>query len=238
MRSHVWRSPSPKRRGPAASTQRQRAAPRVAGRCGRLVVIASVTTVAAVALGSLAADSFTRFRYPGADFLPLAYLVMRMLPRFMLVIPYYLLMRTFGLLSTHSSMILAYLGFSLPFTIWMMIGFFKEIPIELEEAGMVDGAGRLRVFAQIVLPLAAPGLAATAIFAFLLAWNELLFSLVLSGRDTRTLAQLPLTFSTDRGTEWGMVMAAGSLTLLPVIAFALLVQRHILRGMTLGAVKG
>ena len=103
---------------------------------------------------------------------------------------------------------------------------------------MVDGGDRLRVFVQIVLPLAAPGLAATAIFAFILAWNELLFSLVLSGRDTRTLAQLPLTFTTDRGTEWGMVMAAGSLTLLPVIAFALLVQRHILRGMTLGAVKG
>ena len=202
------------------------------------LIIASVTTVGAVALGSLAAYSFTRFRYPGSDFLPLAYLVMRMLPRFVLVIPYYLLMRTFGLLNTHSSMILAYLGFALPFTIWMMIGFFKEIPIELEEAAMVDGGDRLRVFAQIVLPLAAPGLAATAIFAFILAWNELLFSLVLSGRDTRTLAQLPLTFSTDRGTEWGMVMAAGSLTLLPVIAFALLVQRHILRGMTLGAVKG
>jgi multiple sugar transport system permease protein len=202
------------------------------------VIVASVTTVASVTLGALAAYSFTRFRYPGSDFLPLAYLVMRMLPRFVLVIPYYLLMRTFGLLNTHSSMILAYLGFSLPFSIWMMIGFFKEIPIELEEAGMVDGGGRLRVFVQIVLPLAAPGVAATAIFAFLLAWNELLFSLVLSGRDTRTLAQLPLTFSTDRGTEWGMVMAAGSLTLLPVIAFALLVQRHILRGMTLGAVKG
>ena len=112
---------------------------------------------------------------------------MRMLPRFVLVIPYYLLMRTFGLLNTHSSMILAYLGFALPFIIWMMIGFFKEIPIELEEAAMVDGGDRLRVFVQIVLPLAAPGLAATAIFAFILAWNELLFSLVLSGRDSRTL---------------------------------------------------
>jgi multiple sugar transport system permease protein len=202
------------------------------------IIIATATTVGAVTLGSLAAYSFTRFRYPGSDFLPLAYLVMRMLPRFVLVIPYYLLMRTLGLLNTHSAMILAYMGFALPFSIWMMIGFFKEIPIELEEAAMVDGCDRLRVFFQIVLPLAAPGLAATAIFAFLLGWNELLFSLVLSGRDTRTLAQLPLTFSTDRGTEWGMVMAAGSLTLLPVIAFALLVQRHILRGMTLGAVKG
>ncbi len=202
------------------------------------LIIASVTTVGALVLGALAAYSFTRFRYPGSDFLPLAYLVIRMLPRFVLVIPYYLLMRTFGLLNTHSALILAYMGFSLPFVIWMLIGFFKEIPIELEEAAMVDGCDRLTVLARIVLPLVAPGLAATAIFAFLLGWNELLFSLVLSGRDTRTLAQLPLTFATDAGTDWGMVMAAGSLVLLPVIVFALSVQRYILRGMTLGAVKG
>jgi len=202
------------------------------------VIIASVTTLASLTLGASAAYSFTRFRYPGSDMLPLFYLVMRMLPRFVLVIPYYLLMRALGLLNTHLALILAYSGFSLPFVIWMMIGFFKEIPIELEEAAMVDGANRLTVLARIVMPLVAPGLAATAIFAFLLGWNELLFSLVLAGRDTRTLAQLPLSFTTDRGTEWGMVMAAGSLVLLPVIVFAISVQKYILRGMTMGAVKG
>lgn len=202
------------------------------------VIIASVTTLAALILGSLAAYSFTRFRYPGSDILPLFYLVMRMLPRFVLVIPYYLLMRTLGLLNTHSALILAYSTFALPFVIWMMIGFFKEIPVELEEAGMVDGCNRFLVLTRIVMPLAAPGAAATAIFAFLLGWNELLFALVLAGRDTRTLAQVPLTFQTDRGTEWGLVMAAGSLVLLPVIVFALSVQKYIIRGMTMGAVKG
>lgn len=202
------------------------------------LIIATVTTVSSLLFGALAAYSFARFRYPGSDVLPLFYLVMRMLPRFVLVIPYYLLLRTLGLLNTHAGLIIAYTTFALPFVIWMMIGFFKEIPIELEEAGMVDGANRLVVLGQIVLPLALPGLAATAIFAFLLGWNELLFSVVLAGRDTRTLAQMPLAFETDRGTDWGLVMAAGTLILLPVIVFALAVQRYILRGMTLGAVKG
>ena len=202
------------------------------------LVISTATTLVALVCGSPAAYSFTRFRYPGSDLLPLFYLVMRMLPRFVLVIPYYLLMRALGLLNTHAALILAYSTFALPLVIWLMIGFFKEIPVELEEAGMVDGCNRLQVFGRIVVPLAAPGLAATAIFAFLLGWNELLFNLVLAGRDTRTLAQLPLTFTTDRGTEWGPVFASGALTLLPVIAIALALQKHIVRGMTLGAVKG
>lgn len=201
--------------------------------------VATTTTVLALVFGSLSAYSFTRFRFPGSDALPLFYLVMRMLPRFVLVIPYYLLMRQIGLLNTSSALILAYTSFSLPFVIWLMIGFFKEIPVELEEAGMVDGATRLQVFLRIVVPLVAPGLAATAIFAFLLGWNELLFSLVLAGRDTRTLPALATAVAvSDRGVEWGPLNAMGSLVLLPVIVMALLVQRHIVKGMTMGAVKG
>jgi multiple sugar transport system permease protein len=203
------------------------------------LIVASATTALALVFGSLAAYSFTRFRFAGSDSLPLFYLVMRMLPRFVLVIPYYLLMRQLGLLNTHSALILAYTSFSLPFVIWLMIGFFKEIPLELEEAGMVDGASRVQVFTRIVVPLVAPGLAATAIFAFLLGWNELLFSLVLAGRDTRTLPNLAVAVAvSDRGIEWGPLNAMGSLVLLPVIAMALLVQRHIVKGMTMGAVKG
>lgn len=202
------------------------------------LIVATTTLFIALFIGSLAAYSFTRFRYPGSDFLPLFYLVVRMLPRFILVIPLYIVMREIGLLNTHIALILSYTTFALPFVIWMMIGFFKEIPIELEEAAMVDGCNRLQVLAWIVLPLAAPGLAATAVFAFLLGWNEFLFSLVLAGRDTRTLPTIATSFTTDRGVEWGLVMATGSLVILPVIAMALLVQRHIIRGMTLGAVKG
>lgn len=203
------------------------------------LIVATSTTALSLVFGSLAAYSFTRFRYPGSDALPLFYLVMRMLPRFVLVIPYYLVMRQIGLLNTHSALILAYTSFSLPFVIWLMIGFFKEIPVELEEAGMVDGANRVQVFMRIVVPLVAPGLAATAIFAFLLGWNELLFSLVLAGRDTRTLPNLAVAVAvSDRGIEWGPLNAMGSLVLLPVIVMALLVQQHIVKGMTMGAVKG
>ena len=203
------------------------------------IVVATSTTILSLVFGSLAAYSFTRFRFPGSDSLPLFYLVMRMLPRFVLVIPYYLLMREVGLLNTTASLVLAYTSFSLPFVIWLMIGFFKEIPIELEEAGMIDGCTRVQVFIRIVVPLVAPGLAATSIFAFLLGWNELLFSIVLAGRDTRTLPALATSVvSNERGIEWGPLNAMGSLVLLPVIAMALLVQRHIVKGMTMGAVKG
>jgi multiple sugar transport system permease protein len=203
------------------------------------VIVATSTTALALVFGSLAAYSFTRFHFPGSKALPLFFLVMRMLPRFVLVIPYYLLMRQLGLLNTTSALVLAYTSFSLPFVIWLMIGFFKEIPIELEEAGMVDGCTRVQVFVRIVVPLVAPGLAATSIFAFLLGWNELLFSLVLAGRDTRTLPSLATSVvSNERGIEWGPLNAMGSLVLLPVIAMALLVQRNIVKGMTMGAVKG
>ena len=203
------------------------------------LLVATSTTLLALVFGSLSAYAFTRFRFTGSDMLPLFYLVMRMLPRFVLVIPYYLLMRQLGLLNTSSALILAYTSFSLPFVIWLMIGFFKEIPIELEEAGMVDGCTRLQVFLRIVVPLVAPGMAATAIFAFLLGWNELLFSLVLAGRDSRTLPNIAVAVqTTDRGIEWGVLNATGSLVLLPVIVMALLVQRHMIKGMTMGAVKG
>jgi multiple sugar transport system permease protein len=202
------------------------------------LIVAVTTTVISLTVGSFAAYGFTRFRFPGSDVLPLFYLVVRMLPRFVLVIPLYIVMRELGLLNTRQALIIAYTTFSLPFVIWMMIGFFKEIPIELEEAAMVDGCNRFHVLWRVVLPLAAPGLAATSIFAFLLGWNEFLFSLVLAGRDSRTLPNIATSFTSDRGVEWGLVMATGSLVLLPVIALALLVQKHIVRGMTLGAVKG
>jgi multiple sugar transport system permease protein len=203
------------------------------------IVVASLTTVTSLVFGSLAAYSFTRFKFVGSSTLPTFYLVTRMLPRFVLVIPYYLLIRQLGLLNTTSALVITYTSFSLPFVIWLMIGFFKEIPIELEEAGMVDGCTRIQVFMRIVVPLVAPGLAATAIFAFLLGWNELLFSLVLAGRDTRTLPALATAVvSNERGIEWGTLNAMGSLVLLPVIVMALAVQRHIVKGMTMGAVKG
>jgi multiple sugar transport system permease protein len=120
----------------------------------------------------------------------------------------------------------------------MMIGFLKELPLDLEDAAMVDGCNRWQVLRHVVVPLAAPGIATTAIFAFLLGWNEFLFSLILSGPESRTLPVMVAGFETDRGIRWGQLSAAAMSIMLPVIAVALVLQRHIVRGLTLGAVKG
>ena len=164
---------------------------------------------------------------------------MRMVPRIVIVLPYYVIMSELGLLDTYTSLILAYTTFALPFAIWMMIGFFQDIPVDLEEAARVDGCDRLGVLWHIVVPLAASGLAATSVFAFLLGWNEFLFSLILtSSSATRTLPVVVAGFVTDRGVAWGEMSAGGVLIALPVIIFALLVQKYIVRGLTMGAVKG
>lgn len=203
------------------------------------LIVASATAFLAIAFGSLAAYAITRFRFPGTTAIPLFFLVMRMVPRIVIVLPYYVIMRQLGLLDSLTGLVLSYTSFALPFALWMMIGFFQDIPVELEEAAMMDGCSRLAVLLKVTLPLATPGLAATAIFAFLLGWNEFLFSLILtSSENSRTLPVVVSGFVTDRGIMWGEMSAAGTLIALPVIAFALMVQKYIVRGLTLGAVKG
>src|SRR5690349_10103710 len=201
------------------------------------LIVASVTSLLATVFGFLSAYSFTRFRYRGSTFLPLFYLVVRMVPRISLVLPFYVILSQVHMLNTKTALILSYTTFALPFGIWMMIGFLKELPIDLEEAAAVDGASRWQILAKVVIPLAAPGLATTAIFAFLLGWNEFLFSLILGGTESRTLPVMVAGFETDRGIRWGQLSAAAVSIMLPVVAVALVLQRHIVRGLTLGAVK-
>jgi multiple sugar transport system permease protein len=202
------------------------------------VIVASVTSVLATTFGFLSAYSFTRFRYRGSTFLPLFYLVVRMVPRISLVLPLYAIASYLGLLNTKIALISSYTTFALPFGIWMMIGFLQDLPIDLEEAAAVDGANRWQILSKIVIPLAAPGIATTAIFAFLLGWNEFLFNLILAGPESRTLPVMVAGFETDRGVLWGQFSAAAVSIMLPVIAVALVLQRHIVKGLTMGAVKG
>ena len=202
------------------------------------LIVASVTSVLATTFGFLSAYSFTRFRYRGSTFLPLFYLVVRMVPRISLVLPFYAIASYLGLLNTKIALISSYTTFALPFGIWMMIGFLKELPVDLEEAAAVDGANRWQILSRIVIPLAAPGIATTAIFAFLLGWNEFLFALILAGPESRTLPVMVAGFETDRGVLWGQFSAAAVSIMLPVIAVALVLQRHIVKGLTMGAVKG
>ena len=202
------------------------------------LVVATATSILACVIGFLSAYSFTRFRFRGSRSLPLFYLVVRMVPRITLVLPFYVILTQLHLLNTRLALIVSYTAFALPFGIWMMIGFLQELPIDLEEAAAVDGANRWQILSKVVVPLVAPGLATTAIFAFLLGWNEFLFSLILAGPDSRTLPVLIASFETDRGILWGQFSAAATAIILPVLAVALVLQRHIVRGLTMGAVKG
>lgn len=202
------------------------------------LIVSVGTTVLSLAIGCLAAYSLARFRFRAKRYMLLGILLVRMVPAVVLVIPIYTLWRSLGLLDTHLGLILAYLSFNLPFVIWMMRGFFVDIPVEIEEAALIDGCSRLSALLRVILPLAAPGMAATSIFALLLGWNEFLFAVLLTADKAKTLTPAILNYVTDRAVLWGNLYAAASIVLLPVLVFSLAVQKHLARGLTGGAVKG
>ena len=146
-------------------------------------------------------------------------------------------MRDLRLLDTLPALIVTYTAFNLPFVIWLLIGFYEELPIELERAAMIDGCSVWMRFRKIVLPLSAPALVATAILSAVLAWNEFLFAVMLTRVNAKTLPVVMSGFITDKGTQWDQMTALGVITVLPVLVFALAVQRYLVRGLTLGAVK-
>jgi multiple sugar transport system permease protein len=201
-------------------------------------VVAIGTTVLALSLGSAAAYALTRFYPRQRDFILMGVMVTRLVPPIVLIIPIYVLWRNFDLLDTHAGLILAYLTFALPFVIWMMRGFLMDIPIELEEAAMIDGASRLQALVRVVLPLAAPGLAATAIFVILLAWNDFFYALILTSGNARTVTPYIGGFITDKAILWGRLYASSAIIMLPVLIFGLAVQKQLAHGLTGGAVKG
>jgi multiple sugar transport system permease protein len=202
------------------------------------LIVSTGTTVLSLAVGCLAAYSLARFRFRAKRYMLLSILFVRMVPAVVLVIPIYTLWRSLGLLDTQQGLILAYLSFNLPFVIWMMRGFFVDIPVEIEEAALIDGCSRLSALVRVILPLAAPGIAATSIFALLLGWNEFLFAVLLTADRAKTLTPAILNYVTDRAILWGNLYAAASIVLLPVLLFSLAVQKHLARGLTGGAVKG
>jgi multiple sugar transport system permease protein len=201
-------------------------------------IIAVGTTVLSLALGSAAAYALTRFFRRQRTGLLVGVMLTRLVPPVVLIIPIYIVWRNLNLLDTHLGMMLAYLTINLPFVIWMMRGFLLDIPIELEEAALIDGASRLQALWRVVLPLAAPGLAATAIFTILLAWNDFLFSLVLTSGEARTVTPYIGGFITDKAILWGRLYASSAIIMVPVLVFGLAVQKQIARGLTGGAVKG
>jgi multiple sugar transport system permease protein len=202
------------------------------------IVVALVSTAIALAVGVPAAYSLSRRsgRLQGVYLLLL--LGARLLPAMVLSVPLFLLAYNLGLSGTYIAVIAAYLTFSIPFTVWMMRGFFMAVPSSLDEAARLDGCSQFGAFFRIVLPLTRGGLAATSVFCLINSWNEFLFALILTSRNTATIPVAVPNLLTPIGTFWGQIAAVGTVTVLPVVIFAFAVQRYMVAGMTGGAIAG
>ncbi len=234
---------------------------KIGGSFTNSLIISIVSTALTLVIGCMAAYALVRFRFMGRDVASMTTLAVRMLPPAVLLVPVFglwnnefcidkdsfvgeLIRDTFGgrgdicLAGTHSGIILVYIAMNLPFVIWILQSFIVQVPRQLEEAARMDGAGPFQVFFLVVLPLIRPGLAAAAIFAFRIAWNEYLLASALSDRDTKTVPILIVNNMSEFNIEWGVIMATGMLLAIPPIIFTLLASRQIITGMTAGAVKG
>ncbi len=211
---------------------------RFLGYLGNSVIVGGVATLVTLLAGTMCAYAISRFRFLGRSSLAMSTLLVRTLPPAVLAIPLYFVWSRMGIGDSLGGLILAYVALNLPFTIWLLYGFLEQVPVELEEAAIVDGAGPLRLFFTIILPLVKPGLAAAAIFTFRIAWNELVIASVLTNRTTRTAPYAVYLFITSEGIEWGRLMAAGVLVALPPLIFTFIAARQIIAGLTAGAVKG
>ena len=202
------------------------------------LIVTGGAVVASAVLALLAAVALTRFRFLGRRAFLITILVVTMIPQPALVIPLFLSLKSANLVNTLPGLMLTYVAFVLPFTIWTLRGFLHGVPVELEEAAMVDGAGRLTVMRRIMLPLVAPGLIASSVFGFITAWNDYVYAYVeMKDQDHYTLPVWLVSFSTSTGTDYGGLIAASTLFALPVVVFFLVIQRRLVEGMTSGAVK-
>jgi ABC-type glycerol-3-phosphate transport system permease component len=202
------------------------------------LVILSVTAVLTIVLAVPASYAFARLHLPARVPLGFYVLATQMLPPVGLVIPYFLILNRVGWLDTYQGMIIVYLTFSLPFAIWLMISFMEDIPREMEEAAAIDRASRLKALWYIILPQVRGGIAVTVVFVFLNCWNEFIFAVQLSGNQVRPVTVAMYNFVSVEQTLWGKLSAAALIAMVPVIAIGFAAQRHIVKGLTVGAVKG
>jgi len=201
------------------------------------LVVALLSTFISLLVGSLAAYGLARFKFKRSKDLSFWILSIRMTPPIAAAIPIFLIMRTLRLLDTKAALILAYCTFNVPFAVWLLRSFFQEIPREIEESAMVDGCSPFGAFFRIALPLIAPGLAATGIFTFIFSWNEFLFALILTGTRAQTVPVSLTGFIRETGIMWSHMAAAGVLAMFPMVIFTALVQRNLVKGLTMGAIK-
>ena len=203
------------------------------------LIVATGTTVAGVAVAALAGYALARFDLPLRRYLLLMVMGVQMFPLVVLIIPLFVVMKALGLLDSWLGLVVAYLSFTTPLAVWLLRSFFETIPRDLEEAAMTDGASRFGAMVKVIFPLAGPGLAATAIFSFIAAWNEFLFALTFVKKENlRTLPVALASFVGRSQADWGLIMAASVLFTVPVVLFFLAVHRRLTTGMVAGSVTG
>lgn len=202
------------------------------------LIVGTASTAITLLLGGFCAYALARTDFRGRTLMANSTLLVRMVPPAVLAVPAFAFVAFSGVKSDLAVLTFFYTALNLPFAIWLLFGFYKQIPVELEEAAIVDGATSLQVFFRVLLPLMKSGYAVAAIFTFRIAWNEFILALLLTGRTTRTLPVGAAGFITDTGVEWGRIMAMGTLIVIPPLLFTFFAARQIIAGMTAGAVKG
>lgn len=200
-------------------------------------IVALVTVLIAIPIATLAAYSFSRFRMTGETMMLVIILATQFVPAVVIILPFFVMFRDIGLLDTRLGLILVNLAIVMPFAIWMIKGFIDGIPLDTEEAAMVDGSSRLQVIRNIVLPMAAPGLLTSGIFCFIIAWNEFLFALILTNKEAVTLPIGLALFKGEEGDLWNLLSAAGIIIMAPMFVLALMIRKYFVQGMTMGAVR-
>jgi multiple sugar transport system permease protein len=202
------------------------------------LIVATATMLLGLSISVSASYSFSRFRFRGRDALLLQFLVINMFPVVLLLIPLFVIMRILRLIDTYLALIVAYATFTIPFSIWMLTGFFNAIPRELDQAALVDGCNRLGAMLRVTVPIAMPGIAATGIYIFITAWNEFLYAAILTGTRVLTIPVALQNLIGEYQIAWGLLTAGGVISVIPVLILFFFIQRQLISGMTAGAVKG
>ena len=200
-------------------------------------LVALSTVLITIPLATLAAYSFSRFRMKGEKVMFVTILATQFVPAVVIVLPFFILFRDIGILDTRLALVLVNLSLIMPFAIWMIKGFIDGIPMDTEEAALVDGSGRIQVVLNVVIPMALPGVITAGIFCFILAWNEFLFALIITTNKAVTLPVGLSLFHAEEGVLWHLISAAGIMIMLPMFFLATLIQKHFVQGMTMGAVR-
>ena len=201
-------------------------------------IVASITTVVSLTASTLAAYAFSRYRFKGRKFMMALFLSNNMFPTVLLLIPLYSIMRNLRLLYTPWALVLAYTTFTLPFSVWLLNGFFNDLPMSLEEAALVDGCNRRMAFFKIILPILGPSLVATGVYIFMTSWNEYTFAVMFTNNASRTIPVALKSLIGQLGVDWGLLTAGGIITIIPVCIMFFFAQKRLVEGLTAGAVKG